>query len=140
MRKPWWGLAGIIPPLGAALWLQFNWEFLPDRFPMHWTWSGRPDRWGEKTPIKVFFLPVLGAALALALTALASRRGTENAETQADVFWLTVFAWWIGLMFAILSAQPLYAGEEGWWWLAPAVLVVSALLAVTAWLQKWKGR
>lgn len=50
-RLPWfaWFAAGPFAILTAsALFLQANWERIPERFPVHWGANGMPNRWTER--------------------------------------------------------------------------------------------
>ena len=51
----------------AALWLcsVVAWPDLPERIPLHFGVSGLPDRWGEKSILNWFLLPLIGTGTVL---------------------------------------------------------------------------
>ena len=71
---------------GAALYLRWRWAELPERFPIHWGFDGRPNGWANRNPA-VIFGPLLIAAVVAGTMALfgsllrrdRSSRGAEAA-------------------------------------------------------------
>lgn len=80
---------------GGAV-LAFKWNSIPERWPVHWGFSGQPDRWSTKNPVEVF-LPI-GAglliccfleAIAFAVRMSAIRRSSLSLDTATAVAALT---------------------------------------------------
>jgi uncharacterized membrane protein len=46
----------------TGLWLRMHWNEIPDRFPVHWGFDGRPNGWGARTPAGVFAPILMGIA------------------------------------------------------------------------------
>lgn len=65
----------------AAAFLGARWDEIPERFPIHWSWGGRPDGWATRSAAWVFG-PLAFAALLCAL--LASLGRTALAERPDD--------------------------------------------------------
>jgi uncharacterized membrane protein len=50
------------------LWALVTWQVAPDRVPLHFGLSGRPDRWGPRTVASWFGMPILATAMAFGMS------------------------------------------------------------------------
>jgi uncharacterized membrane protein len=55
----------------AGLYLESRWSELPQRFPVHWGWNGRPNRWAARNFAGVYGPLLTGAVIAATLALLA---------------------------------------------------------------------
>jgi len=64
----------------AAVYLHAHWSQIPVRFPVHWTFDGRPDRWATRTAPGVYGELAVAAVLCagLLLTAWATAHRTRQ--------------------------------------------------------------
>lgn len=72
-RLPGGLVVALLPPCSLivlAIWAIFNWERLPERFPVHWSPAG-PDRWLNTSPGTVFGLLASNLFLCLMMVAMA---------------------------------------------------------------------
>jgi len=56
---------------GVALWLQFHWEQIPDRFPVHWGIDGKPNGWATRSFSGVFGPLIIAASICATMLLLA---------------------------------------------------------------------
>jgi uncharacterized membrane protein len=81
--------------LGAiVLWLK--WNSIPDRWPVHWGFDGRPNGWSNKNPLGVFLPFAAGMlicgileAIALIMKSTAQARASLSAEAARAIAGLT---------------------------------------------------
>lgn len=59
------GIVNGVLLLALVLFSVLAWPSLPERIPLHLGWDGRPDRWGPKSFVGWFGLPLLAVALSL---------------------------------------------------------------------------
>jgi len=55
----------------AAAYLYFHWNDIPERFPVHWSLRGQPDRWSTRSFSGVFLPLFMGASLCLGLAVMS---------------------------------------------------------------------
>ncbi len=55
----------------AGLWLHSHWEQIPGRFPVHWGFDGKPNRWAYRSFSSVYGTLLLGTAVCIGLVLLA---------------------------------------------------------------------
>lgn len=58
--------------LTAAAVLLFEWERIPERWPVHWGVGGQADIWADKTPLGVLFPLGLGVVICLFMETMAA--------------------------------------------------------------------
>jgi uncharacterized membrane protein len=112
--------------IAAALYLQSHWSSLPERFPIHWGFDGRPNGWATRSLAGVYgllFIAVLTVGTIALLAALTQRRSrpvqVAGAPAQAErryrrtVGWLLVaveyqitFAFLWGALFPLFQSPP----------------------------------
>jgi Family of unknown function (DUF5808)/Protein of unknown function (DUF1648) len=111
---------------GAALYLRWRWAELPERFPIHWGFDGRPNGWANRNPAGVFG-PLLIAAVAAGSMALFSSllrrdRNTRGAEAagaaerrfRRAVLWSLLATEYVLVLVSIqVSLLPLAAAAAG---------------------------
>ena len=107
-------LAAFLPLTVTLIWLQF----LPDRVPLHYDFSGNIDRWGSKWENLLLPGIVLVMALIFALTeklgfraAAGDQRKTAQAVSNRKVLRITMLA--TSLTFTVLQAVLLYSAGRG---------------------------
>jgi len=54
----------------TALYVSLHWDAIPDRFPIHWDATGRPNGWGTRSFVGVFAPAVISAAVCAAVSGL----------------------------------------------------------------------
>jgi uncharacterized membrane protein len=102
---------------GVMLYLHLNYEALPDPFPVQWNIRGEADRFVEKSPAKVFQLPVMALVICgtMALTGFSISRhskrisirgtaGTRESKFRAMNLWILLGAqYYIACLFAWIT-------------------------------------
>ncbi len=122
------GAASAIVPFSilaaAALYLQANWSKMPERFPVHWGFSGQPDRWATKS-WQTAAMPLIAGALLVVLMLLlgwAISRTSPRARVPGTGGWterfrranlrlIVAIACCLSLMLAAISVAPLFGGR-----------------------------
>lgn len=141
-----------VPLLVALTILARYWDRLPARFPVHWGWGGRPDRWVAKTPWHVVEPIMVGAILCVFVAVLVGfcrkwtrRPGGDALSLQADALFRS------GMARMILACEAVIASVFGTIALAPLLgseparrlvltLLPCAVLLLTAGLVIWAAR
>jgi uncharacterized membrane protein len=120
-RIPWfmWLWPGPLMLLGAAaLYLNANWDRIPDRFPVHWGIDGQPNGWSTRSIPGVYGGLMFGAetVLLLLVMALATWFGARRSSLRRPLtgFMIVVSYALAGMlsMFSLgrLSGRPMMAG------------------------------
>ncbi len=110
----------------AALWLQLNWEQIPERFATHYDGQFQPDGWADKSTWTVFGILLFGAALCLMMTGISAalaRTGSRSiarrfpagseaydhaSKRHRSVLWiLLAVSLQMAVIFALVSLGPL---------------------------------
>jgi hypothetical protein len=68
---------------GAALYLRSRWAELPERFPIHWGFDGRPNGWANRSLAGVFGPLIIAAVIAAGMVLVAWLR-QRQARTAGD--------------------------------------------------------
>lgn len=140
----------IILLIGAII-LVLKWDSIPNRWPIHWGFNGRPDGWSNRTIIGAFLPFGAGAlvcgfleAIALIIRATSRAGNSLSPEAARKIAGLTTdFVRFveiaISLVFVYVGvALPLSPPENpfrlGWF-----VLVVIAGAIVVGMVRLWKG-
>jgi uncharacterized membrane protein len=131
----WALLAGpFIVLLCTSLYVRAHWAEIPERFPIHWGIDGKPNGWSARTVLGVFGPLLLAFAIQATLVGIAaftlysSRRTRMMAATMKV---LVATAWFIALLFSIVTLTPLMPGPPPIW----AILAgVAAFVAYVIWL------
>ena len=80
----WWLQASPFAILAAtAAYLYFHWDEIPEKFPVHWGWDGRPNGWATRSFSGVYGPLLIGLSVCLGL-ALASY-GIQHWTRQVQV-------------------------------------------------------
>lgn len=132
----------LLGPLISAAWLALAWDDLPVRYPAHYGFSGRADRWVEKSAAAVFFNPAM-AMLTLTLilvVALMIRYGTRRGTSGERAGWaaryrtlnvgmLAALMWLISVFTSTLALGPLLEPGVLMWGLrlAPAAILAAVI-------------
>jgi uncharacterized membrane protein len=95
-----WAILGL-----SALYLESNWDRIPERFPIHWGATGQADGWGDRSFQGVFGMLVIGATCLLLLELIMflctigmSRRGTAaKGSRSGDLSWMVLATRWLVL-------------------------------------------
>jgi uncharacterized membrane protein len=111
------------------------WAVLPDRIPIHFGFSGRPDNWGDK--LAIWILPAVAAIMFVVLAAVSRYPHTfnypvpitgQNARRQyqlargflvalkAEICWLFAFVVRQQIIVALGNAQT-FSMELVWGWI-----------------------
>jgi uncharacterized membrane protein len=111
---------------GAAFYLRSRWAELPERFPVHWGFDGRPNGWANRNPAGVFgpllIAGVVAASMALLASLLRRDRNTRGAEVPAAaerrfrraVLWALLATEYLVVVVSIwVSLLPLAAAASG---------------------------
>jgi uncharacterized membrane protein len=124
--------------LATALYLQANWQRVPEKFPVHWSLSGVPDSWGERSWRTVFGPLLAGAFLNLLLLLMgeAILRFSPRARVANTADWtarfrrinvrmLMVVTWGTALLLSSLAILPLLPSRATFAlaWLGPLLLI-----------------
>lgn len=111
---------------GAALYLRSRWAELPERFPIHWGFDGRPNGWANRSPAGVFGPLLIAAAVAGSMALFSSLlrrdRNTRGAAAGAAaerrfrraVLWSLLATEYLVVLVSIqVSLLPLAAAAAG---------------------------
>jgi uncharacterized membrane protein len=133
---------------GAALYLRSRWASLPERFPIHWGFDGRPNGWATRSVAGVYGPLLIAAAVAasIALCAgLLQRRprrshyaglpaAAERRFRRATLWTLLATEYLLAMVSIWVSQLPLAAaapgGTPGPPPLAPLVALVLAFVVI----------
>jgi uncharacterized membrane protein len=114
----------------AGVYMASQWDRIPERFPVHWGFDGRPNGWSNRTPLGVFWPLGLAAIIQTMMLGIAwlsefDQRRAPVARATRRV--LVVTAWFIALVFALVTITPLMAGPPPVW------LIIGGILGFVAW-------
>ena len=140
-RLPGGWLAYLAPLLlfvCTAVYLNQNWDRLPERFPVHWDASGNANRWTTKTPKSVFGILGFGILLQglFLFLAYAMKNGArfyapESSRTrflEANL-WLMLFVqWFTALLFVYIALLPLQVFSSGKWFILGLTGTLTAVI------------
>ena len=111
---------------GAALYLRGRWAELPERFPIHWGFDGRPNGWANRSPAGVLgpllIAAVVAGSMALFGSLLRRDRHTRGAEAagaaerrfRRAVLWSLLATEYLLVLVSIqVSLLPLAAAAAG---------------------------
>jgi hypothetical protein len=144
---------------GAALYLRSRWAELPERFPIHWGFDGRPNGWANRNPAGVFGPLIIAAVVAAGMVLVAglrqrqartagyahepatAERGFRRAmlwAMLASEYLLVLVSIWVSLL-PLAAAAP--GGTPGPPRIAPFVaLILVFVVTVTIILARIGGR
>lgn len=133
------GLTVWLGPIGflgfVAVVLQWNWNLLPDRFPVHWGIHG-PDRWIQTTPGNVYGMLLAGAAICLLMiiTAAQASLARVSAAARPAMFILLGAAYVVALAFGLMPLSVLYPMNVGaiLFWISAVLIVATVVFAIRA--------
>ncbi|HXO26640.1 MAG TPA: DUF5808 domain-containing protein [Thermoanaerobaculia bacterium] len=111
---------------GAALYLRWRWAELPEHFPIHWGFDGRPNGWANRNPAGVFgpllIAAVVAGSMALFGSLLRRDRNTRGAAAagaaerrfRRAVLWSLLATEYLLVLVSIqVSLLPLAAAAAG---------------------------
>jgi uncharacterized membrane protein len=112
---------------GAALYLRSRWAELPERFPVHWGFDGRPNGWANRSLAGVFGPLIIAAVIAAGMVLVAWLRqrqprtaGDAHAPAAAErrfrlaMLWAMLASEYLLVLVCIwLSLLPLAAAAPG---------------------------
>jgi len=146
------GWSAALAPFGilaaTALYLRANWVGIPARFPVHWGFSGEPDRWAARDWHGVYGVLIIAALLTVALlvTGEAILRGSPRGPSVETAAWtarfrranlrlLMVTIWAMAGLFGFLSLSPLLVrnGELSMTRVLAPVAAFLALILLFVW-------
>jgi len=144
---------------GAALYLRSRWAGLPERFPIHWGFDGRPNGWANRSLAGVFGPLIIAAVIAAGMVLVAGLRqrqarmtGDAHAPAPAErrfrraMLWAMLASEYLLVLVSIwVSLLPLAAaapgGTAGPPRIAPFVaLIVIFVVTVTIVLARIRNR
>jgi hypothetical protein len=102
---------------GAALYLRSRWAELPERFPIHWGFDGRPNGWAYRSLAGVFGPLIIGAVIAAGMALVAWLR-QRQARTA-------------GYAHALVAAERRFRRAMLWAMLASEYLLVLVSIRVS---------
>jgi uncharacterized membrane protein len=156
----WLAQAGpflILAAICVCLWLR--WDSIPERIPIHWGISGRPDGWAARSPAAVFGCAGIGSLICLLLASLwyATLHGVRRIHSsgyrairearfiRVVSFFMLGVEYWVALLMGLLSLAALRANQAaplpGLWpmILGQALLIGSILfIALRAGQGGWR--
>ena len=111
---------------GAAFFLRSRWAELPERFPIHWGFDGRPNGWANRNPAGVFGPLLIAAVVVAGMVLVAGFRqrqarmtGDEHAPAVAERRFRRAMLW------AILASEYLLVVISIWTSLLPLTAAAS---------------
>lgn len=110
---PRWTILAAVPvlfPAATALYLQANWDAIPDKFPVHWGLNGEPNGWSVKT-FRGIYGPLLfgeGLLVLIAIVGVAMYYGSRRGPVRRPVLAMLIATMYlIGLAFSSVGLMPL---------------------------------
>lgn len=155
-RSPWEWVLEVVTGVGMIVCVGIvvqAWEALPERIPIHFGISGRPDGWGSKEAIAL--LPVVGLVLEGVLTLVNLYPHTwnypvpiteENARVQyqlgrsllvwmkAELIWLLALILWQQVQVAVGQGETMNNGS-----IFTGLIVIFGTVGVYLW-QAYRAR
>jgi uncharacterized membrane protein len=127
-RQAWMAAgAAVLPLAGAALYLLLNYDALPDPYPRHWNWRGVADAFGPKSEGAVLAVPLIGVvALGILLAAVPAQSHDAAGKRPISSNHFIALAWFVGLVFSLVSLLPVIVPPSGAPWLLLVVLAGAA--------------
>jgi uncharacterized membrane protein len=131
-RRLLWFAPPLVLLAVTALYLYANWNRIPETFPVHFDWIGRPNGWSHRTVREAFGPLLFGVLLILFLSLLyiamelGSRRATRRSVMLAA---LAAPCYLIGAMFSLAGLLPFFVPPL-WAFLLPAGLFLPAYVAL----------
>jgi uncharacterized membrane protein len=122
-------LVTLVLALAAFFVVHVNYANLPERVPIHFGFSGKPDAWGARPTI--WLLPALALVMYAVLTAAAAASGKPGeaafvAVTKLEVMALFLTITWDQLKVALRVTDRLGAGV----WILLALTMLSPAVMV----------
>lgn len=130
----WIGLLALGLPAAAGAYLNAHWSEIPQRFPVHWSASGQPNRWVEKSAHGVYGPLWAGAGLAVILLLLAAATfyGARRAEMRTVTVKIVIAAvFFTSFIFAGIGLLPL-GRISVWLFVVPALVFPLVVIVWTA--------
>lgn len=106
---------------GSGVYLQLHWDAIPERFPIHFGFDGKPDGWATRTPASVYWSLAMGAAICLMMTIMGwavlhsrriSMRGTaartEQSFRSMNVTVMLVVEYLMASLFAAIPIVSIF--------------------------------
>jgi uncharacterized protein DUF5808/uncharacterized protein DUF1648 len=129
---------------GAALYLRSRWAGLPDRFPVHWGFDGRPNGWANRNLAGVFGPLIIAAVIAAGMVLVAGLRqrqartaGSTHAPAAAErrfrraMLWAMLASEYLLVLVSIwVSLLPLAAAAPGGTAAPPRIAPFVALILI----------
>jgi len=135
-RLPWFVWLGGCPlaVLGAAaLYLYFNWDRIPERYPVHWGFEG-PNRWANRTIKGVYGELAFAAELCalLLILGIAAWYGARRSGSRPVILGgIIAIEFVMGCMFAVVAVQPVL-GIPVWTIMLGTVAAIIPIIVVMA--------
>jgi uncharacterized membrane protein len=133
-RLPRWTLLSLPAfalPLWAVAYLRAHWDEMPQRFPVHWSVSGEPDRWVEKTPHAVYGPLIFGAGLMtiMLLLGIATFYGARRSPLRKVTLAMLIGGMYIAdLVFVAAAMLPLWHFSPVYFVIPGVVFAIAALV------------
>lgn len=130
---------------GTAWYLAAHWADIPDRFPVHWGLSGKPDRWAAKTFTNVYRVLIIGTSTLLMIYSIliailfGARRGNETRILRACLTSMLGVSVTISLLLATIALQPLAANPENMPIPGIVLIILPLVLIVISILPMWRA-
>lgn len=123
--------AAALPLLLAALYLRIHWAQIPDVFPIHWDFNGRPNRWTYKSPMSVYGTVGSGAGLLIFMMLIDTMlpRASEENRKFLSVS-LSGGAGLVSLLMTYIALLPFRNTAAVWEILGSSVVAIMLLLVV----------
>jgi len=131
-----WVWAGPFAILAApATYVALHWSEIPERFPIHWGFGGRPNGWAARTVGGVYQFPAIGALVCLLMVFVAWQVGLNSRGSTAmrrqTVRAMAALAYLLAVLFGWLTAAlPLGHGAPSP--LNLGIIMVAAALLIAA--------
>jgi uncharacterized membrane protein len=144
------GIAAVLLPFAgpaAAIWyLWSHYADLPARYPVHWNAAGEADRFVSKSPLSVFFTPIMTTSVLLLLAVMAlaiqygSRRGSSGERPgwsaehrRLNLVLLVLIMWILSVLLSLAAFGPEIPAEVmrvATWSLVGLLLLVTGAFCV----------
>jgi len=138
--------------IAVAIYLQFRWNDIPARFPVHWGIDGQPNGWSTRTPMGVYaaLITSLVVVAGMAVAAYGIRNLSRNVDSttigsvahdfahRMGIF-LLIMEYFLAMTFSLVALLPLTGSPGAMSVAVMAFLMLPVLLMLIPWLNKGRA-
>jgi len=126
-----WSIPPFAVVLGCLVYLWSKYAELPEKYPVHWGFSGQADGWVEKSVVSLLTPALVGLGVMALITANAWLfEKSPKEERRAAAPWMVGLLWALGWLFALVVLLPVMTTSV-WMILMPVVVIVGLAIKMS---------